>query len=185
MKPRIRVGRLIVLGALFGIGLLVRYALRDIRLDVDLLRESLERMPRLVLENLQFEREIGGDLWRIHVPLVERRDERIEVRSVDVRCEFADGKEWYFQSAYGVYSEKGESADLGSLLGTLETGTRVLNLESPILSWSRNDDVFLFPRGLTLYDAEFILRAGKASLDASGVVVLDEGGSIRWTQNLE
>ena len=174
---------LVVLGtALFCAGLMARYAFRDIQLDVDILRESLERMPSLILENLEFEREVSGDLWRVRVPLVERREGKeaqIEVRSVDVR-RLTDGREWYFWSARGFYSEKTESADLTSLLGTLETGARVLNLESPWLSWSKDENIFLFPKGLTIYDAEFILQSDAASIDESGVVLLDKGGVIRW-----
>jgi hypothetical protein len=165
--------------AVFCVGLLVRYAFRDIRLDVDLLKESLERMPGVVLENLEFEREISGDLWRVRVPLMERRDDAVTVRSADVR-RLTRGREWYFLGARGLYSEKAESADLFSLLGTLETDSRVLNLESPWLSWSRDENVFLFPKGLTLYDAEFILQSNAASVDMSGVVLLDKGGVIRW-----
>ncbi|MDR1979652.1 MAG: hypothetical protein LBQ42_13035 [Synergistaceae bacterium] len=176
---KIKKSFLVLAMAIFCVGLLARYAFRDIRLDVDLLRESLERMPGLVLENLEFEREISGDLWRVRVPLVERRDDKIEVRSVDVR-RLTDGREWYFWGARGFYSEKAESADLLSLLGTLETDTRVLNLESPWLSWSRDENEFLFPRGLTIYDAEFILQSDAASVDASGTVLLGKGGVIRW-----
>jgi hypothetical protein len=179
---KIRKNLVVLLMSLFCVGLMVRYAFRDIRLDVDILRESLERMPQLILENLEFEREISGDLWQVRVPLVERHEGReppIEVRSVDVR-RLADDREWYFWSARGFYSEEAESADLLSLLGTLETGARVLNLESPWLSWSRDENVFLFPRGLTIYDAEFILQSDTASIDASGVVLLDKGGVIRW-----
>jgi hypothetical protein len=179
---KIRKGFVVLGMALFCAGLMARYAFRDIRLDVDILRESLERMPQLILENLEFEREVSGDLWRVRVPLVERREgkeAKIEVRSVDVR-RLTDGREWYFWSARGFYSEKAESADLLSLLGTLETDTRVLNLESPWLSWSKDENVFLFPKGLTIYDAEFILQSDAASIDVSGVVLLDKGGVIRW-----
>jgi hypothetical protein len=171
--------------AVFCVGLMVRYALRDISLDVDLLREGLERMPGLLLENLEFEREISGDFWRVQIPWAQRSGGRVEVRSFDVHRRIADGGEWYFRSARGVYSEEAASVDLGPLLGTLATGVRVLNLESPRLFWSRDGSDFLFPEGLTIYDAEFILRADVASLDASGTVLLDRGGVIRWTRKLE
>ena len=182
---KIKKGFVVLFLALFGLGLLIRYALRDINLDLDLLRESLERMPGIVLENMEFEREISGDLWQVRVPLAERRDGEITVSSVDVRRWLPDGKEWYFRSASGVYSEQGESADLKILLGTLETDSRVLNLESPLLSWAKDENIFLFPKGLTLYDAEFILKADLASIDENGVILLDRGGTIRWTKSLE
>jgi hypothetical protein len=182
---RIKKGFILLTLAVFCVGLTVRYALRDIRLDVDLLREGLERMPGLMLENLEFEREISGDLWRVQIPWARRNDGRVEVRSLDVHRRIAQGGEWYFRSGQGVYSEEAASLDLGPLLGTLGTGSRVLNLESPLISWSREVNEFLFPKGLTIYDAEFILRANVASLDASGTVLLDKGGVIRWMRSLE
>lgn len=182
---KIKKGFLFLLLMLFGVGVLVRYALRDINLDIDLLRESLEKMPGLVLENLEFEREISGDLWQVQVPFAERHDGTVEVRSVDVRRWFADGKEWYFRSARGLYREKEGSAELSQLLGTLETDTRVLNLESQKLSWSEDRNEFLFPKGFTIYDDEFILKTDSASIDEAGVILLDKGGIIRWTRRAE
>jgi hypothetical protein len=182
---KIKKGFIFLMLAVFCVGLMIRYALRDIRLDVDLLREGLERMPGLLLENLEFEREISGDFWRVQIPWAQRSGGRVEVRSLDIHRQLADGGEWYFRSAQGVYFEEAASLDLMSLLGTLGTGSRVLNLESPRFSWSRNENEFLFPEGLTIYDAEFILRADVASLDTSGIVLLDRGGVIRWTKKLE
>ena len=181
---KIKKGFVSLLIAIFCVGLLVRYVFRDIRLNVDLLRESLEKIPMMALENLEFEREIAGDFWQVRIPLVERRDDMIMIRSVDVH-RLSRGREWYFRSAQGLYSEKAESADLFSLLGTLETNSRVLNLESPRLSWSKDENVLVFPKGLTLYDAEFILQSDAASIDISGVVLLDKGGVIRWKKSPE
>jgi len=180
----IKKSHLFLLLALFGIGVMVRYVFRDINLDLDLLRESLENMPVVVMENLEFEREISGELWQVRVPVAERRDKMIELHSMDVRRKLADGKEWFFLGSRGVYSEAAESADVTRLLGTLETGARVLNLESPFLSWSRSENVFLFPMGLSIYDAELILETELASLDAQGVMELNNG-VIRWRKIAE
>jgi hypothetical protein len=176
----------VFLAVLFGAGLLARYAFRDIALDVDLLRESLQRIPSVVLENLEFEREISGDLWQVRIPLAERRAGRVEVRSIDVSRRLGSGGEWYFRSAAGFYSEEAGSADLLALKGTMETDSRVLNLESPYLSWNSSEagGGFFFPRGLVIYDGEFFLTADMASIDEEGVILLDRGGVIRWTKNL-
>ena len=165
---------------LFSIGVMVRYVFSDINLDLDLLRGSLENMPVVVVENLEFEREISGDLWQVRIPLAKRRDDIVEVLSVDVLRKLADGKEWYFRGTRGLYSEKAASADLIGLLGTLETDERVFNLESPFLSWSNDTNIFLFPKGLTIYDAEFFLKTDLASVDVSGVVALNDGAVIQW-----
>ncbi len=170
---------------LIGIGIMIRYAFHDIDLNVDLLREGLERMPGLVMENLAFEREISGDLWQVNIPLAERNGDLVRVHSVDVHRWLSDGKEWYLRGDHGTYYVKGGDARLFRLLGTLETGTRVLNLESPTLSWSQNTNEFLFPKGFTIYDSEFILKTDLASVDENGLIQLDRGGTIRWTNNTD
>lgn len=181
---KIRKGLLGLFLICFGIVVLVRYVMRDLRLDVDLLREGLLRMPGIVMENLEFDREISGDRWRVRLPLAERLGERVTVRSIDIRRRLASGGEWYFFGAHGVYSNDERAAELRGLLGTLETPTRVLNLESPELRWREEQGEFRFPSGLTLYDDEFVLRASEASMDESGVVLLDKGGTVIWTKPL-
>jgi len=179
-----RRGLLALLLACLGIALLVRYVMRDLSLDVDLLREGLLHMPGIVMENLEFDREVSGDRWRVRLPLAEKRGEQVMVRSVDIRRRMGSGGEWYFFGAQGVYSNDERAASIKGLLGTLETPTRVLNLESPRLDWREAGGEFSFPLGLTLYDDEFVLRTSEASMDESGVVVLEKGGTVTWTKPL-
>ena len=167
-----------------GIVALVRYAMRDMRLDVDLLREGLMNMPGLVMENMQLAREVSGDVWHVRVPYLERRGELVAVRSVDVRRQIREGGEWYLFGAEGVYSNDERTACVNGLLGTLEAPARIWNLESPRVLWSEASGDFVFPRGLTLYDDEFLLSAPEASMDRTGVVLLEKGGQLQWTKPL-
>ncbi|MDR1873602.1 MAG: hypothetical protein LBQ90_01110 [Synergistaceae bacterium] len=183
MKLRAGKGVFALALALLGTAVMIRYALRDMNLDIDLLREGLENMPTLVMENLEFEREISGDYWQVRIPLARRNRGVIEVSSVDIHRWMPNGKGWYFRSRTGSYVEEGGNAELHFLLGTLEMEERVLNLESDFLFWSQETNEFLFPKGFMVYDAEFILEAGTASVDSDGVILLDRGGVIRWTQN--
>ncbi|MDR2529718.1 MAG: hypothetical protein LBD04_12010 [Synergistaceae bacterium] len=168
--------------AFMGIGWLLGSAFVDYHLDAELLRLALQKPPTLVLENVEFERVISGDLWRLRSPLGERRGDLVELTPVDVWREMADGGEWYFHGERGFYSQETASVDVGTLTGTMETNERVLNLQSPRLSWSRNADEFFFPEGLVLYDAEFVLEADVASVDKDGAMLLEKGGVIRWTK---
>ena len=75
---RVKIGMGVLVVAIVA---LVRYAMRDMQLDVDLLREGLMNMPGLVMENMQLAREVSGDVWRVRVPYLERRGELVAVRS--------------------------------------------------------------------------------------------------------
>ena len=174
------------IGMLFlCLAVLVRYAMRDMNLNVDLLREGLMRMPGLVTENINLERTISEDLWRVHVPYLERDGAKITVRSLDITRRIKEGGEWYFFGAEGFYDNTEKTARVRGLVGTLNSVTRVWNLESPELLWLENNGEFVFPNGMTVYDDEFLLNASKASMDAEGSVLLEEGGSLQWTKPLE
>jgi len=164
---------------------MVSYAFEDYYLNLDQLRESLENVPVVVLENLEFEREISGEMWRVKTPVAERKHDIVEFYSMDVQRRFVSGKEWFFTGSRGIYSETAESADVTDVVGTMETDTRVLNLESPFLEWTMNENLFLFPRGLVVHDPEFLLEADLASLDESGIMALNEGAVIRWRKSAE
>ena len=166
-----------------GIIILARYAMRDMNLDVDLLRESLMKMPGLVLENINFSLEVSGDLWRIKIPYLERDGNLFSVKSLDVVREISgDNGEWKFIGDEGIYSYDKQVASVKGLHGTLDSKTRVWNLESPKLNWTQKNNTFVFPEGLVIYDSEVLLRTPLASMDNSGVILLEQGGVIQWVK---
>ena len=60
------------------------------------------RMPGIVMENLEFDREISGDRWIVRLPFAEKRGEQAIVRSIDIRRRMGSGGEWYFFGTQGV-----------------------------------------------------------------------------------
>ena len=184
--------RLIMCALFFGLVVLVRYAMRDMQLDVDLLRDSLLNMPGLIMENIQMTREISGDIWRVRIPYLEREGDTISMKSLDILREISGDKgEWTFFGREAVYSHDLKIASLNGLSGTLQTKGSKKNkdrtwvLESPKLNWKEEKNTFTFPEGLVIYDGEFLLRTPTASMDNSGVILLNQGGVIRWVKPLK
>ena len=178
--------KFVIVGIIMSLVLLVRYALRDMQLDVDLLRDSLLNMPGLVMENIQMSREVSGDMWRVRIPYLDRDGDTIRMRSLDIRREISNtNHEWYFFGREGSYLHKQKTASLKGLLGTLETEDRVWNLESKQLTWHEKNNALSFPEGFTIYDNEFLLKTPQASMDESGVIIVEQGGVIQWLKPLE
>ncbi|MBQ7219588.1 MAG: hypothetical protein IJS28_01265 [Synergistaceae bacterium] len=178
--------RIIMAALFFGLVVLVRYAMRDMQLDVDLLRESLLNMPGLVMENIQMSREISGDMWRVRLPYLDREGSTVHLRSLDVRRHLSGDKgEWYFFGREGIYSHDIKAASITGLLGTLNSDSRTWNLESTRLDWQEGRDSLVFPEGLTIYDDELRVRTPQASIDKSGVILLEKGGVIQWVKPLK
>ncbi|MBQ6739096.1 MAG: hypothetical protein IJQ99_06025 [Synergistaceae bacterium] len=170
----------------FGIVTLVQYAMSDMNLDVDLLRESLMKMPGIVMENINFSREVSGDMWRVKIPYLDRDGNIINAKSLDIKRELSGDKgEWTFFGSEAVYVYDKKIASLKKLSGTLESDNRSWILESPKLDWKEENNTFTFPEGLVIYDGEFLLRTPLASMDNSGVILLEKGGVIRWVKPLK
>ncbi len=169
-----------------GLVVLVRFAMRDMELDVDVLRESIMNLPAVIMENIQLSREVSGDMWRIKIPYLDRDGDTVNVKSLDIRREISGDKgEWYFFGREGIYSHDVKEASITDLLGTLKDENRTWNLEGKRLNWQEKNNTLTFPEGLTIYDEELSLKAPNASMDNSGVILLDHGGVIQWLKPLE
>ena len=185
MKSKIKLSpvKIFIFALFIGIVVLVRFAMRDMNLDVDLLRESLMRMPGIVMENIQFSREVSGDLWHVKIPYLDRDGNVFSVKSLDVTRKISgDNGEWTFFGHEGLYSFDKAIASINGLQGRLDTKKRIWTLESPRLNWTQENNTFIFPEGLVIYDTEFLLRTPMASMDNSGVILLEQGGVIQWVK---
>ena len=178
--------KLVMISLFLGLVVLVRYAMRDIQLNVDLLRDSLLNMPGLVMENIQLARTLSGDVWRVRVPYLDREGITVHMRSLDIRRDISGDKgEWYFFGRNGIYSYDVNAASISGLLGTLEADTRTWNLESTRLNWKESENSLVFPEGLTIYDDEVMLKTPQASIDKSGVILFEKGGVLQWRKPLK
>ena len=166
---------------ILGIIRLVQYAISDMNLDIDLLRESLLNMPGIVMENIRFSRVISGDLWQVRLPYLEQRDKAVNFRSADIKRTLSGDKGlWTFFGQSGIYSDDVKSAGIFGLTGTISDEVRTWLLESPALMWQNKNNTLIFPHGLTIHDNEFSLTTPIASTDNSRVILLQHGGVIRW-----
>ncbi len=186
MKLKISLAKIFMSLIGFGIIILVRYALSDMELDVDLLRESLMNMPGIVMENIKFSREFSGDIWSARIPYLDRDGDTVNFKSVDLKRELSGDKGvWSFFGQSGTYSHDVKTAEISGLTGSIEDKKRTWTLESPKLTWQEKNNTFTFPEGLTIFDGEFLLRTPLASTDSSGVILLEHGGVIKWSKPLK
>lgn len=183
MKKKLKISpqKIFIAFILLGIIRLVQFAINDMNLDIDLLRETLLNMPGMVMENIRFSREVSGDLWQVRLPYVEEKDKMLIFMSADIlRTLSGDKGTWSFFGKSGTYSNDAKTASILGLTGTLQDDTRTWVLESPKFTWHDKNTTFVFPEGLTIHDNEFSLVAPVASTDNSRVILLQHGGVIRW-----
>ena len=122
-KSKFKISKAKIIIALFFIGILVlvEYAMSDLNLNVDLLRDSVSKMPGMMMQNIQLSRVISGDTWRVKIPYLDRDGDIVNMKSLDVRREISGDKgEWYFFGHSGIYSMDKQIASVNGLLGTLQ-----------------------------------------------------------------
>ena len=186
VKIRISAAKIIIFLLFIGLVVLVDFAKRDMNLDVDLLRESLQNMPGMVMENIQMSREFSGDIWSINIPMLQQDGSLLRIRSIDItRTMSGDKGEWYFFGTDGVLSSDTKEVSIKRLLGTIEGAGRTWNVESRRLDWKDGSNAVVFPDGITIYDSEFMIQTPQASVDRNGVVLFQQGGVIKWIKPSE
>ncbi|MBQ9903865.1 MAG: hypothetical protein IJM47_03660 [Synergistaceae bacterium] len=186
MKKLFTPKKLLLYLLIVGISVLVKYAVSDINLDVDLLRENLLNMPAVVMENIRFSRVISGDLWQVRLPYLEQRDKAINFLSVDIKRILSNDRgQWIFFGHSGTYSNDEKKASISNLTGSLNENDRTWQLSSPKLTWQEKNNTFTFPEGLSINDGEFSLITPSASIDDTRVILLQHGGVIKWSKPLK
>ena len=175
----------IIVGSLVIVFFMIIGAIRhDMNLDIDVLRDKLNELPDLAFENIHMTREISGDLWKVNIPLVSQEDLHLKLQSLDISRTLENNKgEWLFFGREGIYSHDQQLARINDLTGTLNNGLRELKIKSPGVNWSAIKNALEFPNGLTVYDDALILSTSKASLDKTGVILLNQGGVIKWSRS--
>jgi hypothetical protein len=169
----------LLLGLSFA-AIMTYYVFQDINLELDLLQASASRLQEVVLENLEFEREYGGDLWSARISQAAKDGDVLSIRSVDAYRRTDGGDEWLFKGDHGVYHLTDETLELFDVRGVIEDSGRTLRLNSAQLTWKRQENKFIFSEGLEVESGEFSLTALSAVLEAEGVILLREGGTVKW-----
>ncbi len=181
-KFKLNSGKIILCAIIIFFILVVRSARKDLKLDVDLLRASLSKIPTLIMENIQISREISGDLWSVKIPYMgQEHGNYAFMRSLDIKRKIAgDAGEWEFFGREGIYSHDEKAAEASDLIGKMEERDQKWMLNTPKVYWKDGKEELIFPDGLKIYNDEITVETPFASVDKNGVILLRRGGIIKW-----
>lgn len=169
---------LLLFGAV-GLAFFAYGAVRDIALDLKA-GKIPAGIPDSILENIDLDREINGDLWKANVGKVERGKDWATLYTIAVDVERANGQLWTLRAPKGKYLEKEETAEISSPTGTMSGGEVTFHYAAPLARWNRESGKILFPEGfeasgdLGRFQAEFM------ELLPEGIMEADKGASIQW-----
>ena len=169
---------LLLLGAA-GIAFFAYGAVQDLALDLKQ-GKIPAGIPDSVLENIDLDREINGDLWKANIGKVERGKDWATLYTIAVDVERANGQLWTLRAPEGRYMEKDMTAEISRPTGTMTGGGVDLRYAAPLARWNRESGKILFPEGFEASGDLGRFQAEYMELLPDGIMEADKGASIQW-----
>ena len=170
---------LLLLLAGAGIAIFAYGAVQDLSLDLKA-GKIPAGIPDSVLENIDLDREINGDLWKANVGKVERGKDWATLYSISVDVERVNGQLWTLRAPEGLYLEKEQTAEISRPRGTMSGGGVAFRYAAPLARWNRETGRILFPEGFEASGDLGRFQAEYMELLPEGIMEADKGASIQW-----
>jgi hypothetical protein len=166
----------IIFIALAALG--VFYLRRDLGLRVNI---PTERLPDVVVENLDFRRVIDGRNWRVTARTAAHDSGLITANSIDVFVTGPDsGEAARFYAGSGEFAEKTDDVVLYTVRGALAARGRSIDVLAPRADYSNANKIWTLSGGVLIQDSEAELKGDTAKISLEGVVSIDTEVEARW-----
>ncbi len=170
---------MLLLIAAAGISFFAYGAVQDLALDLKQ-GKIPAGIPDSVLENIDLDREINGDLWKANIGKVERGKNWATLYTIVVDVKRANGQLWTLRSPEGRYLEKDQTAEISRPTGTMAGGGLDLRYAAPLARWNQETGKILFPEGFEASGDLGRFQAKYMELLPDGIMEADKGASIQW-----
>lgn len=159
-----------------GIAVLGGYLWRDFHLTG---RE--EKLPDVVVENLEVERVIDRRKWNIVSPKIEHRDGKIYGDSMDVTVLAESGDISTFYAESGVFMRKSGDIKLSRVTGSAVKGSDKISIAAGRADYDAGDKIWRLADGVFMSNDKFEIR-GPSGLydDTKGTASVTGGGTAKW-----
>jgi hypothetical protein len=135
---------------------------------------------QVLIENLQLEREISGDLFRVQAKEARKlQDERVEASSLDVDANLRSGDRWQMRAASGSLETHGEIRLSDVFATNLRKGPD-LDLEAKTVRWNPERRRWDLEGGITLRQGDMRAGGNSGMADPNGRVTLSGEAWATW-----
>ena len=169
---------LVLLATICAICLAAFYLWRDLNLPVTAV---LERLPDVVVENLNFRREVGGREWQVVAVTAEHEGDAVKASSIDllIRDEAANRRTG-LRAVSGDFSQETSDVTLHSIDGVLFHADGSVDMTAPFARYDSGTDTWIFPQGIEMRDGETRLTGETATVTPEGVFTVERGATLLW-----
>lgn len=142
---------------------------RDLSLP-ERVRETAK--TQVLIQDLELEREVSGDLFRVHAMEARKmQDERIEASSLDIRANLAGGGQWQLKALSGSLEPGGEIRLSRVIASKPGKGTN-LDITAEEALWNTEERQWDFEEGVRLRQGILSAGANQGTADPNGRVTL-------------
>lgn len=161
-----------------AIGLAAFYMWRDLNLPVNMV---FEKLPDVVVENLNFRREVEGREWQVAAVMAEREDNVVKASSIDLSIQDeVEGRRTDLRAVSGDFSEETSDVTLHSIDGVLSHSGGSVDMTAPFARYDSETGVWFFSQGIEMWDEDTRLTGEMATVTPEGVFTVERGAKILW-----
>ena len=178
MVPRVSRGKIIFVIAVAAAAAAGVYMKRDLDLANG---TSRSKLPDIIVERLDFTRDINGREWRVKIAEGESESGVIKARSIDI-----DVREAAAKRSSRVLAERGKFAPenskvwLWNIDGVVSLEDRSVDFIAARADYDTSSDIWFFSEGISVSDDKVHVEGGTAKIDSSGILNLGKGARIHW-----
>jgi len=173
--------KLVAAGIALGFLLFALGLARDLRMG-DRETDEKDTAPPVVVEGLDVDREMSGDLWSVKAVHVEQRGDVSDADSLDIVINTSGGTVWLISADRGHVVETDEDITLYEATGFVSSDVRPFFWKAPRAHWIPASETWLFDEGLEAWDDTVYLRGNKGIMPMSGDLSVEEGASVQWDE---
>lgn len=171
-------GKISLLLFLVAAGVFGFYFQRDLNLSQ---RKIPKNLPDIVVEKLDFRREIADREWHIVAESAEHESGMIRANSMDLTVsEAKSGRVARMFARSGDFSRTGGDVRLASIDGLLYSSGRSIDVMASRARFDSSNDVWVFDNGLIIQDRDAHIEGESAKITREGVFRIERGAYARW-----
>lgn len=157
---------------------LLAYFLKDLNLD---LADKIA-VPDIVVENIDVNRVIKGQQWRLKSPYVEHKDEVIYAKSLDISTVDKTSSDIRITAVRGTLLREKNDFTLFDAIGVMtKQNGKIYNLTSGKVIYEAETEIWNFSHSVIISDNKTEVTGSDGVYNMiSGVITLPNGGTVQW-----
>ncbi len=154
------------------------YLYHDFRLDVT---TKIEKLPDVVIHNVELNKEINGKNWKFVSPKVETKDNVLYGDNLDILITEKDGSKNKITAKKGIFSREKNIVRLTDAKGDMYSNGKVLKITAQQAEYEAENEIWNFGSGLELTDGRMSVTGGRGTFKTkNGDCRVKGGGKIVW-----